>query len=30
GFRTVNLRGLMLIPSIQTSGQNCDRGGYDF
>ncbi|HAU9242415.1 TPA: prepilin [Escherichia coli] len=29
-FSTDNLRGLMLIPSIQTSGQNCDRGGYDF
>ncbi len=30
GFSTDKLRGLMLIPSIQTSGQNCDRGGYDF
>ncbi len=30
GFGTDNLKGLMLIPSIQTSGLNCDRGGYDF
>ncbi len=29
-FSSDKLRGLMLIPFIQTSGQNCDRGGYDF
>ena len=30
GFSSDNLMGLMLIPAIQTSGQNCDRGGYVF
>lgn len=30
GFTSTNLRGLMLVPAIQTSGQNCNRGGYDF
>ncbi len=30
GFETVNLRGIMLIPFIHSSGQNCDRGGYVF
>ncbi|HCB9839976.1 TPA: hypothetical protein M2Q89_004860 [Escherichia coli] len=30
GFITDNLKGIMLVPAIKSSGQNCYRGGYDF